>query len=126
VNFEEWWKVFCRECGGSITTKEAAIASWLAAKSQQLDGVEVKCSAQFVNYGSNKIGAIKVVRNHTNWGLKESKDWVESLPRIILAQELTDGIHQFVSDFVNIGGVARLIHNQLCDTCSKRFSCFTN
>lgn len=29
-------------------------------------------------YYKNKIGAIKVVRQKTGWGLSETKDWVET------------------------------------------------
>ena len=40
---------------------------------------EVMAAAQQLMAEHQKIAAIKLIRNHTGWGLKEAKDYVEGL-----------------------------------------------
>jgi hypothetical protein len=48
---------------------------------------------QLLSAGARKIGVIKVVREYTNWGLKEAKAWVDGAPSSALeiASEQADG-----------------------------------
>ncbi len=41
--------------------------------------LEVELDVRSLKAQGNTIGAIKVVREHTGWGLKESKDFVDNL-----------------------------------------------
>lgn len=60
------------------------------------------------NYGKSKINAIKVVREITNLGLKEAKDFVEALPKTIkenLSKEEAEKIKEKIDE---AGAVAEL------------------
>jgi ribosomal protein L7/L12 len=43
----------------------------------------------FINCGLKKIQCIKEVRAFTGWGLKESKEFVETAPKLLKAEDLT-------------------------------------
>jgi hypothetical protein len=51
-------------------------------------------NVQLVSAGPKKIQVIKVVRELTNWGLREAKDWVDSAPASALevAPEQADAV----------------------------------
>jgi len=84
------------------------------------------CVAKFHELGPNKISAIKRVREATYWGLKESKDWVESFPRTVTAKELSKAVLKALVDGINaVGGSAELKLGTNCDKCELRFKCFT-
>ena len=85
------------------------------------------CTAHITEMGLNKINMIKVIREHTSWGLKESKDFVEHLPKKLTP---ADGVSRemlksLVSAVNNAGGKAEMIIGLHCDNCELRFRCFT-
>ena len=85
-----------------------------------------KCSAEFIALGDNKINAIKQIREATSWGLKESKDFVESFPRTVKVGEVSKAELRAMVDGINsAGGTAKLNIGTNCDTCELRFRCFT-
>jgi len=84
------------------------------------------CQAKFVDVGPNKINAIKRAREATYWGLKESKDFVESFPRELTIKDLTKAGLKALVDGINLaGGTAELKLGSNCNTCEARFRCFT-
>jgi len=84
------------------------------------------CVARFNDFGHNKINAIKKVREVTHWGLKETKDWVESFPITVTAREMTRAtLRALVSGINEAGGSAELKPGTDCDRCELRFKCFT-
>jgi len=85
------------------------------------------CTARFTNFGDNKINAIKAVRTCTNWRLKESKDWVESMPINLTPKDgLTrTTLQSMVQKIKDCGGEAEMVIGTYCDSCELRFRCFT-
>ncbi len=83
------------------------------------------CSAGFVSLGLNKISVIRKIREATNWGLKESKDFVESFPTRVKVGEVSKEVLRAMVDGVNAeGGTANFTLGK-CDACDLRFRCFT-
>lgn len=74
-----------------------------------------------IETGANKISVIKVIREYTNWGLKESKDAAESYPTTFYITNAED----MLSKLNEVGAKAALC-NGLCDDCKVRFQCYTN
>lgn len=88
---------------------------------------EQPIAAVFIDYGQNKINCIKVVREHTGWGLKESKDWVESMPhKLTVGDYSAVTLKSLVKGLVAAGATARFCGNRDCEKCDERFRCFTN
>ncbi len=85
------------------------------------------CSAIFENFGFNKIACIKACREATNWGLKEAKDWVESMPHTVTPKDglSKDSLFKLVDLTVAAGGKASIVRGADCDTCQLRFTCYT-
>ncbi len=91
------------------------------------NGEQTMCIAKFTDIGPNKIAMIKAVREVTFWGLKESKDWVESIPHTITPR---DGfsratLQKLVQGTVAAGGKAEMAIGKHCDNCELRFRCYT-
>ena len=59
--------------------------------------------------GDSKISVIKVIREHTDMGLKESKDLVDSVPIIIPAVAAVESNHSFIADLNDAGAEIELI-----------------
>lgn len=55
-----------------------------------IDGVEPS-SIRLVDHGPKKLAIIKVIRNATGRGLKEAKEYVESLPHLLRRSDLLPG-----------------------------------
>jgi len=85
------------------------------------------CTAIFYDFGPNKINAIRNVREITRWGLKESKDWLESFPvAITSSRDMPKPILRELVNGINMaGGSAELKLGSNCDKCELRFRCFT-
>ncbi len=60
------------------------------------------------DYGKSKINAIKVVREITNLGLKEAKDFVEALPKVIKENLSKEEAKKIKEKIDNAGAVAEL------------------
>jgi len=61
-----------------------------------------------LSHGSNKISAIKIVRELTSLGLKEAKDLVESAPKTVLSavsRQIAEAARQ---KFIEIGATVEL------------------
>lgn len=59
--------------------------------------------------GPKKIAVIKVVRDHTGYGLKETKDLVESAPRIIVTG-MEDAAAERLADDLRHAGATATVH----------------
>jgi ribosomal protein L7/L12 len=70
--------------------------------------------------GNNKIAAIKIIREFTYWGLKESKDAAEATPFNFFVNDA----EKMVEQFKLAGAIARLCDGA-CETCNFRFRCYT-
>lgn len=133
MNFESWWQTFTRE-NPSITAsiaKEIALAAWMGAITNgmvnQIKEQPRFCYATFTSFGVNKLAVIKAVRESTNWGLKESKDWVESCPHALTPKDgySSKELVEWVDRFKYAGGYAEMVIGNTCDRCEMRFKCFT-
>jgi hypothetical protein len=87
------------------------------------------CSVRLVNYGTNtnKISAIKAIRDATGLGLKESKDLSEELPKTLdVVKEIIsrEAAQKLIKEFQQLGGTANFYKGD-CDKCEKRFACWT-
>lgn len=60
-----------------------AVAESVAIRGAEDRATRSNWSVKLLSYGTNKVGTIKVVRAITGLGLKEAKDLVESLPRVL-------------------------------------------
>jgi ribosomal protein L7/L12 len=58
--------------------------------------------------GVNKISAIKAVRTHTNLGLKEAKDLIDSAPSVVGSLLTREAAQEFVRSLVDIGATAEI------------------
>jgi large subunit ribosomal protein L7/L12 len=54
-----------------------------SAEAQEAKAEKTEFTVVLTNAGSNKIQVIKVIREITGLGLKEAKDFVESLPKAV-------------------------------------------
>ena len=85
------------------------------------------CTAKFIEMGINKINMIKAVRECTDWGLKESKDWVETMPHTMTPRDgfSRQVLAKMVQSTNAAGGKAEMTIGNHCDGCELRFRCFT-
>ncbi|MDR0979432.1 MAG: 50S ribosomal protein L7/L12 [Lachnospiraceae bacterium] len=60
------------------------------------------------NIGSSKINVIKAVREITNLGLKEAKDLVESVPKILKSKISKSEAEEIRQKFSNIGATVEI------------------
>jgi ribosomal protein L7/L12 len=102
---------------------EMAIQS-IDALSSKVDGDN--CHIIMDSFGSNKIAAIRAIRDITKWGLKESKDFVEAAPVRLASKNLS-----LVSPMVaaqtlkDAGCTVTFCKGEDCGMCDSRFKCFT-
>jgi large subunit ribosomal protein L7/L12 len=61
----------------------AAAAAGPAAAAAPAAEVQTEFSVTLTEYGANKVGVIKVIREITGLGLKEAKDLVEGAPSTV-------------------------------------------
>ena len=59
-------------------------------------------------FGENKIGVIKVVRAITGLGLKEAKDLVEGVPKVVKQGVARDEADKLVKEIEAVGGKAEV------------------
>ncbi|MFC1906340.1 50S ribosomal protein L7/L12 [Chloroflexota bacterium] len=81
LELSELIKAFEAEFGVSAAAPVAATAT--APSAAPAEEEKTSFSVILTNMGANKISVIKVVRELTTLGLKESKDLVESAPKAI-------------------------------------------
>jgi large subunit ribosomal protein L7/L12 len=62
---------------------QMATAAPSSAQAQEAKVEKTEFTVVLTNAGSNKIQVIKVIREITGLGLKEAKDFVESLPKAV-------------------------------------------
>ncbi len=88
---------------------------------------QTMCVAKFLDMGSNKISMIRAVREATGWGLKESKDWVESIPHTVTPKDgfSRSVLQKMVRGANAAGGRAEMQIGNHCDNCELRFRCYT-
>ncbi len=60
------------------------------------------------NFGANKIGVIKVVREITGLGLKEAKDMVEAVPATVKESVNKDEAEKFKTKLVEAGATVEV------------------
>lgn len=125
MNFEEWWIQFAKEIPSQLVTiKEIALAAWMGAVAVGKEEIKPEqCCARLIDNGNQKINCIKIIREHTDLGLKESKDLVESMPMTLKGYNRT-ALSGIVKDFQSIGAKAEFYSGN-CDKCVARFKCFT-
>lgn len=85
------------------------------------------CTAKFLELGPYKINIIKLTREATNWGLKESKEFVESFPRTLTVNDnlTSQKLNDLVRGTNDMGGKAEMSFGKQCNDCPLRFRCFT-
>jgi large subunit ribosomal protein L7/L12 len=69
--------------GVSAATPVAMMAGGAAPAAGAAEEEKTEFNVNIVSAGSNKIGVIKAVREVTTLGLKEAKDLVEAVPKVI-------------------------------------------
>ncbi len=77
---EEKWGV---QAAAPVAMAVAATASGAAAAAETKEEEKTEFSVELTASGDKKIQVIKVIRELTQMGLKEAKDFVESAPKII-------------------------------------------
>jgi ribosomal protein L7/L12 len=101
----------------------------LAGALQAVDimlGSDNDCSILIYEIGLNKINVIKAVREITNWGLKDSKDYVESAPTKLKTKDMWNMNPVAATEKLEQAGASvRLCRGKDCDSCNFRFKCFT-
>jgi ribosomal protein L7/L12 len=128
------WRSY--EVEGGLAGVEAVLIKSIDGYPQTLDIMileepsvteQTVCTAKILDIGMNKINMIKAVREVTDWGLKESKDWVESIPHNITPKDgfSRQSLIKLVEGVRNAGGKAEMIIGNHCDNCELRFRCFT-
>ncbi len=60
------------------------------------------------NFGANKVGVIKIVREATGLGLKEAKDLVEALPAKVKENIPKDAAEKLLKDLTEAGATAEI------------------
>jgi len=128
------WRSY--EVDGCLAGVEAVLVRSIDGYPQTLDIMileepstteQTVCTAKILDIGMNKINMIKAVREVTSWGLKESKDWVESIPHNLTPRDgfSRQSLIKLVEGIRNAGGQAEMIIGNHCDKCELRFRCFT-
>ena len=64
-----------------------------------------------IDSGNNKIGIIKIIREVTGLGLKESKDLIDSIPSIVLSDVTSEKAESFKKQIESAGGKALIKTN---------------
>ena len=77
-SMEEKFNVSAAAAAVAVAMPGAAAGAAAAAEQTEFDVV-------MTNFGANKVGVIKVVREITSLGLKEAKDMVEAVPAVVKA-----------------------------------------
>jgi ribosomal protein L7/L12 len=117
------WRSY--EVEGGLAGVEAVLVKSVDGYPQTLDIMileepsaveQTVCTAKILDIGMNKISMIKAVREVTNWGLKESKDWVESIPHDITPRDgfSRQSLIKLVEGIRNAGGKDRMYYVGLC------------
>jgi large subunit ribosomal protein L7/L12 len=84
LELSELVKAMEKKFGVSAAAPVAMMAGGAApAASGAAEEEKTEFNINITSAGSNKIGVIKAVRGVTTLGLKEAKDLVESLPKVI-------------------------------------------
>lgn len=60
------------------------------------------------NFGANKVGVIKIVREVTGLGLKEAKDLVEALPAKVKENIPKDAAEKLLKDLTDAGATGEI------------------
>lgn len=130
MNFDEWWEIFQLESPRIASRKEIALAAWMGAVTLDDDYLlSSECYITLLTCGDNRISAIKIIREFTNLGLKESKNIVETLP-INLRGYRKPTLGRLVTAWNTLPGARATFHEGVCyrgdcESCGERFSCFT-
>ena len=82
LDLAELVKVFEKKFGVSAAAPVAVMAGGVSAAAEPVEE-KTSFTVELKAAGSNKIGAIKAVRQVTELGLKEAKDLVEAAPKIV-------------------------------------------
>ena len=72
---------------------------------------EGNLSLELIDSGNNKIGIIKIIREVTGLGLKESKDLIDSIPSIVLSDVTSEKAESFKKQIESAGGKALIKTN---------------
>lgn len=83
LDLSELVKVLEKKFGVSAAAPVAMMAGPAAAGEAAPVEEKTSFTVELKEAGSNKIGAIKAVREVTTLGLKEAKDLVESAPKVV-------------------------------------------
>jgi len=81
----------------------------------------IRRGVTLVETGTNKISIIKIIREHTNWGLRESKDASEMTPTTFYIANAEEMIAK-----LRAAGATATICDGECDDCKDKFKCYTN
>jgi large subunit ribosomal protein L7/L12 len=81
LELSELVKALEEEFGVSAAAPVAAVAAPVAAAAAPAAEEKTEFTPVLADFGANKLTVIKVVREITGLGLKEAKDFVESVPK---------------------------------------------
>lgn len=88
---------------GVTAAAPVAVAGGVAAPAGAQAEVQSSFSVILTSAGSNKIQAIKVVREVTSLGLKEAKDLVETAPKVLKENLSKEEAEKLVKKFEGSG-----------------------
>lgn len=95
-----------------VTTQAAApvmvAAGGGAEQSAPAQEEQTEFDVMLTNFGSNKLGVIKVVRAMTNLGLKEAKDLVEAAPSLVKEAVSKDDALKYKKELEEAGASVEL------------------
>jgi large subunit ribosomal protein L7/L12 len=109
-----------KEAAMQFTKATEALEKLVMAQVTEVDS----CGVILLETGQNKINVIKVIREFTNWGLRESKEAAEHTPYTITPLN-KETAKKMVKQLNSVGAKAKAVFGD-CDTCSVRFQCYTS
>jgi large subunit ribosomal protein L7/L12 len=97
---------------GVVTTNQIATNSSGATDNNMKESTTVQEQTEFdvilTSIGSSKINVIKIVREITSLGLKESKDLVESVPKVLKEKISKSDAEEIKKKLSDVGATVEL------------------
>ena len=69
---------------------------------------KVGYEVRLTDFGTQKVKAIKTVRELTGWGLKEAKTFVDAVPNAVLKVGSREEAIRYCEELANIGALAEI------------------
>lgn len=110
LELADYIKEFEKRYGISAAAMTMAMPGTVATAAVEAKAEEQKTEFTVVlkNAGDKKINVIKIVRELTNLGLKEAKDFVDSLPKPIKEKVSKEEAETIKAKFEEVGAVVEI------------------